>query len=121
MRPEKLGFLMLTRFLGVDAVNQNRRGLHGKHYTGGIIMLRLACLDLTWNKFIDMTSVVYRKWLDILSPLFSLFPLRPPWFDPFQLFPRTLHFRHYLLDRRRPDEGSGCFVPRLEELLNGLL
>ncbi len=47
MRPEKLGFLMLTRFLGVDALNQNRRGLQGKHYTGGIIMLRLACLDLT--------------------------------------------------------------------------
>ena len=30
MRPEKLGFLMLARFLGGAAVNQNRRGLHGR-------------------------------------------------------------------------------------------
>src|ERR1017187_8822903 len=66
-------------------------------------------------------SVVYRKWLDILSSRFSLFPLRPAWLDAFQLLPCALDFRHYLFDRRRPHERSGCFVPRLQELPNRLL
>ena len=66
-------------------------------------------------------SVVYRKWLYILSPLSSCFPPRPAWFDSFQLLPRPLHFRHDLFDGRRPHEGPGSFVPSLQELLNCLL
>ena len=66
-------------------------------------------------------SVVSRKWLDILSPRFPLFPGSPTWFDPFQPLPRPLHFHHYIFHRCRPHEGSGRFVPRLQELLNDFL
>ena len=66
-------------------------------------------------------SVVCRKWLDILSPLFALFLLGPTWFYPFEPLACPFDFSHYLLDCRRPHERSGCFVPRLQELFNGLL
>ena len=67
------------------------------------------------------TSVVSRKELDILLALFALFPLGPTWLYPFQSLARPLNFSHYLFDRRCPHERSGCFVPLLQELFNGLL
>ena len=81
------------------------------------------CPELSFRRslFGGDASVVYRKWLDILSPLFALFPLGPTGFDPFQPVACPLNFSHYLFDRRRPHERSGCFVPRLQELFNGLL
>ena len=67
------------------------------------------------------TSVVYRKWLDILSALFPLFPLGPTWFYSFQLLACPLNFSHYLFNCRGPCERSGCLVPRLQELFNSFL
>jgi len=67
------------------------------------------------------TSVVFRKWLDILSALFALFPDRPTWLKLFQPLARPFHFRHYFFHGRGPYEGPGGLVPGLEELLNCLL
>ena len=61
---------------------------------------------------------MYRKWIDILSALFALFPLGTARPNLFELLPCPLHFRHYVFDRRCPDERSGGFVPGLQELLN---
>jgi hypothetical protein len=92
--------------------------------TDGVYHDPTGMLEQVYRNLVNreyLASVVYRKCLDILSSHFPLFPLRPPWFDAFQPLPRPLHFRHYLFDCRRPDEWSGGFVPRLQELLNGLL
>ena len=67
------------------------------------------------------TSVVFLKWLDILSPVFPLFPVSPTGFDLIQLLPRPLQLSHYVFHRRCPDEGPGRFIPRLQELFNYLL
>src|SRR5437870_7201010 len=61
----------------------------------------------------ENASVVSRKWLDILSALFALFPPRPTRLNLFQFLPCAFHFGHYLFDRRRPDERSGGFIPGL--------
>src|ERR1019366_7155894 len=110
--------LMPTKTVCSSAVGRRKRTLlfcippKGKKLVSG-------CPAKSANPAI--ASVVYRKWLDILSPLFALFPLGPTWFYPFQSLACPLNFSHYLFDRRCPHERSGCFVPRLQELFNGLL
>src|SRR5437867_4049193 len=51
-------------------------------------------------------SVVFLKWLDILSALYAFFSDRPTGLDLFELLPRPLHFLHYFFHRRGPHEGS---------------
>ena len=112
----------------------NRIGLDARLEPSTVGEIDLACDHLVhlakWDvSLVDrgfagyglLASVVYRKWLYILSPLSSCFPPRPAWFDPFQLLPRPLHFCHDLFDGRCPHEGLGGFVPGLQELLNCLL
>ena len=75
-----------------------------------------------WHDTIEFGGrTYYRKWLDILSALFPLFPLGPTWFYSFQLLACPLNFSHYLFNCRGPCERSGCLVPRLQELFNSFL
>src|SRR5258707_11897701 len=68
-----------------------------------------------------MASVVFRKWLDIFSALFALFPDRPTGLYHLQLLPRPLDLGHYILHGCGPYKGSGCLVPSPKEFLNCLL